>query len=49
MTSRIATQVIQAGRFGNSYLQIGQMSALSSISIAQDGHSFVFKAELFVV
>ncbi|WPR76725.1 hypothetical protein [Algoriphagus sp. NG3] len=40
--SAIATQMIQGERFGNSNLQIGQIASFSSISIAQDGHSFVF-------
>jgi len=38
----MATQTIQGDRFGNSNLQIGQMVALSSTSIAQEGHSLVF-------
>jgi hypothetical protein len=40
--SKIATQVIQGERCGNSNLQMGQILALESISIAHDGHSFVF-------
>jgi hypothetical protein len=42
ITKKIAIHVIHGDRFGNSNLQIGQMDALSSISIAQDGHSLVF-------
>jgi hypothetical protein len=48
----IANQEIHGERLGNSNWQIGQTVALSSISIAQDGHSFVFKSigfELFVI
>ncbi|WP_157243388.1 hypothetical protein [Algoriphagus resistens] len=46
--SRIAIQVIQEERLGNSNLQIGQTFASAFTSIAQDGHSFVFTAaELF--
>lgn len=41
----MATQVIQGERFGNSNLQIGQIAALASISMAQDGHSLVFKIQ----
>jgi hypothetical protein len=46
----IANQVIHCERLGNSNWQIGHMAALSSISIAQEGHSFFFKSigfELF--
>ncbi|WP_290000047.1 hypothetical protein [Algoriphagus sediminis] len=43
ITRRMATHAIQGDLLGNSYLQMGQISAFSSISIAQEGHSFVFK------
>ncbi|MDR7128361.1 hypothetical protein J2X69_000689 [Algoriphagus sp. 4150] len=40
--STIATQIIHGERCGNSNWHMGQILALSSTSIAQDGHSFVF-------
>lgn len=43
-TRKIAIHVIQGERFGNSNWQMGQMDALESISIAQEGHSLVFTA-----
>jgi hypothetical protein len=51
ITKKIAVQVIQADRFGNSNWQIGQTADLSSICMAQEGHSFVFMdcGELFEV
>lgn len=39
----MATQAIQGDLWGNSNLQIGQILALESTSIAQEGHSLVFK------
>lgn len=44
ITKKMAIHVIHGDRFGNSNLQMGQMVALSSISIAQEGHSLVFTA-----
>ncbi len=42
ITRKMAIHVIQGERLGNSNLQIGQILALESISIAQEGHSLVF-------
>ena len=39
----MAIPVIQGARFGNSNWQIGQMESELSTSMAQEGHSFVFK------
>jgi hypothetical protein len=44
ITKKMAIHVIHGDRFGNSNLQMGQMVALLSISIAQEGHSMVFTA-----
>jgi hypothetical protein len=51
MIRKMAIQVIQGERLGNSNWQIGHLSAFGSISIAQEGHSFVFTGffELFKV
>lgn len=42
MTRKIAIHVIQGDLFGNSNWHIGQIFALASISMAQEGHSLVF-------
>ncbi|WP_187175030.1 hypothetical protein [Algoriphagus sp. AK58] len=49
ITKRIAIHVIHGERLGNSNWQMGQTFALASTSMAQEGHSLVFKGigELF--
>jgi len=42
ITNSIATHFMPVLYMANSYPQMGQTLLLGSISIAQDGHSFVF-------